>query len=161
MTGAHRSTTQDPLHNGLKSTTWLVTLGALVLLPLALLGLVAFLIYSAVANSSDAQPLATGLISAAWLWLSADFARTLARTRRPRSPAQVAHLISEAWILLCITSVLFNDIGDLLGWDHGPFRVATIGVAVAILVGFTASFFGGKRRLVALLEKRAAARQER
>jgi hypothetical protein len=58
MVGAHRSTTQNPVTEWLKSAAWLLALAGLIMVPLAVLGLA---IYLGVARQADTTLLTIAL----------------------------------------------------------------------------------------------------
>jgi hypothetical protein len=80
---------------------------------------------------------------------------------RPRSPAQIVRVISEGCLLLCVTAGLLIDVGDQLGWTHGPSRYAMTGASAVLLLAIAAYWLIGQRRLRTVLEGRAADRQPR
>jgi hypothetical protein len=95
--GAHRSTTQNPVISARKSAVWLL---ALITMLLASLGLLGFVIYFPIAHPKDLQSLTIAVQSASWVALFAHLTLVLVRNR-PHSPAQLAHVISEACLLAC------------------------------------------------------------
>ena len=124
----------------------------------AFLGLLGFVIYLPIAHPADLRPLTIAVQSASWVAVFAHLAWVLVR-KRPRSPAQLVRVISEACLLLCITIGLFADGGDQAGWTHGPFRYVMAGVGLVLLLAIAAYWVTGERRLRAVLERRAADRQ--
>ena len=158
MNGAHRSTTQRPAASALKSAARLLTGAALVTVLLSLLGLLAFGIYLAIAHPADLGPLTIAVLSASWIATFGHLTWVLLR-ERPRSPAELVRVISEGCLLLGVTSTLLIDIGDQLGWTHGPFRYAMTGVGAVLLLAIAAYWLIGQRRLRAVLEGRAADRE--
>ena len=160
MTGAHHSTTQSPFVNVRKSAIWLGVLAVLILLPVALLALLAFGIYLATSDDTGELSLLTiGLVGTAFLVVIGDLAGALVRRRS--APRRTTRVISDACVLSSVAVSLAADNGHRLGWYHGAFPVAVTGLAGMILIGYAAYWLGGRRRLLARMKARAAARQER
>jgi hypothetical protein len=158
MHGEHRSTAQSPFASALKSAAWLLMVVAVVMLPLAWLGLLAFGIYLAVADQTDSWRFIIALESALWIWVFGHLAWVWFR-HRPRSAAKLVGVINEGLLLLSVTIVLLGYIGQQQGWMHGPFLYAMIGVGAVLFLGIGAYWTLGERRLTAFLKARAADRQ--
>jgi len=142
MSGAHRSTTQKPAISVLKSAAWLLTIAAVLI---AFPGLLAFSIYLAIAHPADARPLAMAMQSACWAAIFGHLTWAVFRGRA-WSPARLMSLIGEGLLLLCATAALLADVGDRLGWAHGPFRYAMTGVNAVLLLTLGAYWLAGRRR---------------
>lgn len=154
MAGAHRSMTQSPATSVLKSAGWLLMLVGLLLVPLAVLGI---FIYLSFADLTVAYLVLIGLQGFLCARFAGRVVRLLARGR-PLSTKNTDELIGNALSLAIFTIALLLSIGHLRGWDHGGFEYAMIGVGCPILVAFSAYLLGGKRRLMAALDARAAER---
>lgn len=68
---------------------------------------------------------------------------------------QLAGVISDACVLLCITLGLLLEGGHQLGWIHGPSGYAIAGGDFVILLAVAAYWLFGERRLRTVLERRA------
>jgi hypothetical protein len=153
MSGTHRSTMRRPAASVLKSAAWLLTMAAVLL---ALPALLAFSIYLAVAHPADARLLAIAMQSACLTAILGHLTWVVFR-ERAQSPARLMSLIGEGLLLLCAAMALLSEVGDRLGWTHGPFRYAMTGVDGLLLLAIGAYWLVGRRRLSAALEGRAAA----
>jgi peptidoglycan/LPS O-acetylase OafA/YrhL len=158
MGGAHRSTTQRPITSALKSAAWLLTVAALIAIPLAALGLVGFIIYFAIAHPADAWPLAVVVQGGLCVALFGHLTWVVIR-RRPRSPAQVLHVISEGFLLLCVSFGLFVEGTNQAGWSHGPVRYVITGTGLVLLLAVALYSMTGERRLKAVLLRKALERE--
>jgi hypothetical protein len=156
MGGAHRSTTQRRAASALKSAAWLLAVATvLIIFP----GLLVLGIYLAVAHPADARPLAIAVQGAGWAAVFGHLTWVVFR-ERAHLPAQLVHLIGEGFLLLCATAALLCDVGDRLGWTHGPFRYAMTGVNAVLLLAIGTYWLFGRRRLRAVLGGQAAARDD-
>ena len=154
MSGAHRSTTKRPAASALKSAAWLAT-GATVFIMFP--GLLVFGIYLVVAHPADARPLAIAVQSAGCAAVFGHLTWVVFR-ERAQLAARLMHVAGEGFLLLCVTAALLSDLGDGLGWAHGPFRYAMTGVNAVLLLAIGAYWLAGRRRLRAVLKGRAGAR---
>jgi hypothetical protein len=134
-------------------------LAALIIVPVAVLGLLAFAIYLAFADSADLEPVALGLQSALWISICGHLAWILARGQA-RSPEKLPGVIGEGCLLLCITLALIGDIAQQFGWwTHGFVHYFAIGISSVLLLGIAAYWTVGERRLKVVLKARAAEAQ--
>jgi hypothetical protein len=76
-------------------------------------------------------------------------------SKQPQSAEGVANRLSLTAQLIGAVVVLLASIGQMRGWMHGMFRDVIIGVPVVCVIGSPAYWFGGKRRLIAVLRTRA------
>jgi hypothetical protein len=81
MNGAHRSTAQRPAASALRSAAWLVTGAALITALLALLGLLALVVYVPIAHPTDLRLLTIAALSAASVVIFGHLMRVLFRKR--------------------------------------------------------------------------------
>jgi hypothetical protein len=155
VSGAHRGTTQSGVTYVRKSAGWLATGLGIVLIPLALLAVVALAIYFALTRKDDAFYAAAAMQSVAlFLWLG----DLISQLRKPsRSPEWLVAVIRKAWLPTVVAIGLLIDVGQTLGW-HGSALYALAGISGLVVLGYLAFSFGGERRLLALLQARAAGR---
>jgi hypothetical protein len=154
VSGLHRSTTQRPV----KSAAWALRGAGLVTVLLGGLGLLGFVIYLPIAHPADLRLSTIAVQSASWVAVFGHLTWVQVR-KRPGSPQQLVRVISEACLLLCFTIGLLADIGDQLGWPHGPFGYAIAGAGLVLLLGIAAYWVIGERYLRAVVERRAADRR--
>jgi hypothetical protein len=130
---------------------------ALIIWPLAFLGLLVFATYLQIAHPADSPPATIAVQGAGWVAVFAHLTWVAAR-RRPRSPAQSIRVIGLACLLLCTTLGLLVNVADQAR-AQGPFGDAISGVDLAVLLAIAAYWVIGERRLSAFLERHAAGRQ--
>jgi len=161
MTGAHRRTRHNPFAVALNPAAWVSPLVSVIAVLVALLAvLAAFGVYfgaSAAGGKADLLHVIIVLQGANCLIVFGRLARAVRRAWA-RSPDQLVELIEQAGLLLCLVSVLLEDIGQQQGWTRGPYQYAVIGVAGLVVLGYPAYWLGGKRWLSAALTARAASR---
>jgi hypothetical protein len=71
--------------------------------------------------------------------------------QRLRSAEQMADRLSLIAELIGALVVALAAVGQLRGWMHGMFRDVVAGVLAVYLVGMPVYWYGGKRRLIAVL----------
>jgi hypothetical protein len=140
---------------------WLSPLLGVVALLVALLALLAALgIYfgdSSAGGKADFLNVAIALQSASCLIILGRLVRTV-RRNWASSPSRLIEAIGQAGVLLCLVSVLLEDIGQQQGWTRGPYQYAVFGILGLVVLGIPAYSFGGKRLLTAALTARDASR---
>jgi hypothetical protein len=160
MSGSHRATGAGRAASARKSAVELIQLAAVLMVLLFLLALAGVVVYLVVANPAVPDwllPVVIALLSALWIWVLGDIARSFLR-KRPRSPAFWAPVIGRVLQLSGSTIVMLIAAGQPYGWTHGAVRPALTWCA-CLLLAAGACWLIGERRLVARLTARAAGRQ--
>ncbi|HYK31835.1 MAG TPA: hypothetical protein VEV63_07735 [Streptosporangiaceae bacterium] len=76
--------------------------------------------------------------------------------KQPRSAEEVVDRLSLVGQLIAAVAVAIAAIAQARGWMRGPVRDVVLGVLVLYLIGAPVYWwFGGKRRLIAVLRARA------
>jgi peptidoglycan/LPS O-acetylase OafA/YrhL len=151
VTGAHRSTT----HSRVTAAGVATTLGT-VLITVAVLAVMVPALYFGLTRQADAQSSVVAIQSAALLlWLGVLI--SLLR-KRSLSPEWLVAVIGKAGLCALMAVGLIIDVGRLLGWNSS-LVYALLGISGLVAPGCLAYSFGGERRLLALLQARAAGRQ--
>jgi hypothetical protein len=132
-----------------------VTIAALALLPLTVLALVVLAIYAPVSPRAGLDPVTVGLQGTACAMTMGNVGWLVLRMRW-RSPREQVYLAGRAGLLATLTALLLIDIGQSLGWMHGAYEASTLGICCLAVVAMPLYWFGGKRRLLAVLTARAA-----
>jgi hypothetical protein len=161
VSGAHRGKGDTSFLRAASTTGGLKTLGALVALAavctvfLALLGLA---VYIAIRYPARQPAIVIAVQSLAWIWWAVQLAGNL-RRGRTRSPKELVERMGHAAWLAGWTAVLLSSVGEQQGWLHGITEYILVGICSLFVVGIPVSWFGGKRRLIAVMTARTAARQ--
>jgi ABC-type dipeptide/oligopeptide/nickel transport system permease component len=78
----------------------------------------------------------------------------LGQKEQLQTAEQMADRLSLTAQLICTLVTALAFIGQARGWMHGTFRDVVLGVLVLFLVAAPVYWYGGRRRLIALLEPR-------
>jgi len=151
VTGAHRSTARSPFTAAGVTTT----LGA-VLIPVALLAVAVLAVIYGLTRQADSLPAIVALQSIAFLVSLGNLISLLLEPSR--SPEWLVAAIGKAGLPAVMATVLLSDVGRLLGWS-GSLVDALFGISGLVVVSYLAYNFGGERRLLAVLQARAAGRE--
>jgi hypothetical protein len=138
-------------HRGKPDNSVLIALLAVVVIPLAVIGLI---IYVASRHPSVIFILVSVLDGV--VVIQATHRVVLNLAERPQSAEQLARRLSLLAQLLGAAVVALAAIGQLRGWMHGMFRDVIATVLVLYAIASPVYWFGGKRRLIGMLSARTA-----
>ena len=160
MSGAHHRPEANPLVSRRKGAGWLARLLLAVLLPLALLALLGLVIYVAVTVPAADGAIFIAVFGLFWIYAAVDVTRTLRQVAAP-SPRRRLDRAEAVGFMLLTTLMLLRAISQQQGWTRGEVSSVTAWLVGAVVLLFAVYRLGGKRRLIAAMEKRAATRQGR
>jgi hypothetical protein len=138
-------------HRGKPNHRVLITLLAVVVVAVAVIG---FIIYLPITHASVILILAGVLDAVIVLQATHRMVLNLASSQVQSAEDAVNRLSLMAQLVGAVV-VLLVCVGQLRGWMHGMFRDLIDGVLVLYLIGSPIYWFGGKRRLIAMLSTRA------
>ena len=138
-------------HRGKPDHSVLIALLAVIVVPVAAIG---FIIYLGV-TTSGIWILVAVLDAVVVIQAAHRVVLNLASTQL-QSAEEVVDRLSLIAQLIGAVVVVLASIGQVRGWMHGMFRDAIAGVLLVYLIGSPVYWFGGKRRLIAVLRTWAA-----
>ncbi len=138
-------------HRGKPDNSLLIALIAVVVVSLAVIG---FIIYLGARHPSGILIL-LGALEGVMLMQAAHRVVLNLANRQLQSAEEVADRLSLIAQLIGPLVAALAFTGQVRGWMHGTFRDLILAVLVLYLVGSPIYWFGGKRRLIAVLRTRA------
>ena len=137
-------------HRGKPDNSPLIALFAVLVVPAIVIGFIIYLVTQHPAGFLILLGAADGVI----LLQAAHKVVLNLANRQPQSAEQVADRLSLIAQLIGTVVAALAFIGQVRGWMHGMFRDVILGVLVLYLAGGPIYWFGGKRRLIAVLRTR-------
>lgn len=128
----------------------LIALFAVVGIPIAVIG---FTIYLAARHPSVILIIVSVLDGV--IVIQAAHRVILNLAERPQSAEQLVQRLSLVAQLIGAVVAALAAIGQVRGWMHGMFRDVVMTVLVLYVIAAPVYWFGGKRRLIAMLKPRA------
>jgi hypothetical protein len=139
-------------HRGKPDNSWLIALAAVLVVPLAVIGLIMYLR----ARHLSGITVSLAALDGVMVIQAAHRVVMNLADKQLQSAEELADRFSLIAQLIGALVLELVFLGQVRGTMHGTFRDATGGVIVLYLVGSPIYWLGGKRRLVAMLRTRAA-----